>query len=105
MDETDLVLAEPQFQNPGPLFGCGRIRLFAFLNEGADPIGLATAGDVSPEATDDVSELLLADHARFYRRSSRRHLVDLADVHLAILGEGQSPRDRRCRHHQQVRWT
>ena len=44
-----------------------------------------------------------ADHPRLDRLAARRHLVEPADVHLAIMGQRQRARDRRRGHHQQMR--
>ena len=72
-------------QHPCPLFGSGGVRLLAFLDQRADPIGLPAAVDVTAEPIDDFGQALLADHPRLDRRPARRHFVDPADVHLAIL--------------------
>jgi hypothetical protein len=48
-------------------------------------------------------EALGAQHAGLDRLAAGRHLVQAADVHLAILGERQGARDRRRGHDQQVR--
>ena len=102
VDEPDLG-AEAQTQQSRALLGGGAVDLLAFLDQGAHPIGLPAAGDVAAEAVDHVGDFLVADHPRFDRRPARRHLVDPADVHLAIMGQRQGARDRRRGHHQQMR--
>ena len=103
VDQPDLVLAEAQLEHARALLGRGGVALLALLDQRADPIGLAAARDVPAEAVDHLGQLLVADHARFDRRPARRHLVDPADVHLAILGQRQRARDRGRGHHQQMR--
>ena len=103
MDQPDLVLAEAQLEHARALLGRGRVGLFAFLDQRTYPVGLAAARKVAPQAIDHVGQLLIADHSGFDRCPAGRHLVDPADVHFAILGEGQRARDRGRRHHQQMR--
>ena len=43
------------------------------------------------------------DHPRLDGRAAGGHFVDPADIHLAIVGQRQRARDRRCRHRKQMR--
>ena len=58
---------------------------------------------MAAEAIDHLEQLVLADHAGFDRLAAGRHFVEPADVHLAIMGEGERARDGRGGHDQEVR--
>ena len=76
----------------------------ALLDQRADPIGLAAGGEVAAEAVDRrrrASASLITSVSTGVRPG--RHLVDPADVHLAIMGQRQRARDRRRGHRQQMR--
>ena len=103
MDEPDLVRAEAGAKRRGAVFGGGGVDRLAFLYQGANPIGLTAGIDMTAEPFDDVGQFLVGGDKRFDRRPPRRHLVDAADVHLAIMGQRQRARDRRCRHREQMR--
>ena len=57
------------------------------------------AGEMTSQPLDDFFEPIAGKYARLDRLATRRHFIELADVHLAILRERQRPRDRRGGHH------
>ena len=85
------------------LLGGGEVDRLALLDQRADPISLPARGDMAAEPVDHLGQPLGADHPGLDRLAARRHLVEPADVHLAIMGERQRARDRRRGHHQQMR--
>ena len=103
MDEPDPLFAEALFQDLRALLRSSCIALLALLDQRTDPVGLASAAEVAAEAVDHVGELLLADHPRLDRSPARRHLIDPADVHLAVLSQRQCPWNRRRGHDEKVR--
>ncbi len=101
MNEPHL-LAEDLAQARGTRFGGGIVAILALLDQRAHPIGLPPRRDMAPEAGHDLVEPLDRDHPRLDRLAARRHLVEPAHVHLAILGERQRAGDRGRGHHQHV---
>ena len=103
MDQSDHVRPEAQPEHRGAFLGGGGIDAFAFLDQRTNPIGLPSRREVAAQPGDDIGQFLVADDQRFDRGPSRRHLVDPADIHLAIDRQRQRPRDRGRGHHEQVR--
>ena len=102
VDQPDTV-AEARTQRLGARLGGGHVALLAFLDQRADPVRLPLVGQMPAECIDDIGEAVLGNDARLDRLPARGHLVELADIHLAIIGERQRARDRRCGHRQQMR--
>ena len=75
----------------------------AFLNQRIDDVHLAPALDfVFHELEHRQPRLIGAVHG-FDRLATGRHLIDDADVQVAVRGHGQRPRNGRSGHHQHVR--
>src|SRR4051794_35672605 len=102
MDHADFV-AESELQETRALFRGGEVRDFAFLDERAYPVSLASLRDMPAQTINHIEELAAADQLCLDRLAARRHLVEAADIHLAIMGEGQRARDRGRGHDQEVR--
>ena len=102
VDEAN-PLAEAHAQRLSARLGRGEVALLALLDEGADPIGLSPALQMAGERVDDLVEAILGDDARLDRFAAGRHLVEAADVHLAVLRQRQRARDRRRGHREEVR--
>jgi hypothetical protein len=64
--------------------GRGEVALLALLDQRAHPIGLLARGEV-PSQPLDHRRACLGDHRGLDRLAARRHLVEAADVHLAML--------------------
>ena len=102
VDQSDLA-REALCEQRGALLGGRGVAGLAFFDQRADPIGLAACFEVATEAVDDFGKLFVGDDPGFNRSSAGWHLVEPADVHLAILGQRQRSRNWGRGHHQQVR--
>jgi len=57
------------------------------------------------EAVDYFDQAIVGNDARLDRLAARRHFVEPARIHLAILAERERARDRRRGHREQMRRT
>ena len=95
--------AQHLFQHHRALLGRGQVDLFGFLHQRADPIGALAPVQRQSEMGDQVVQPRRAHHPGLHRLAAGRAAGDLGDIHVAIGGQRQGPRNRRRRHHQHVR--
>ena len=96
VDQADLVIAKAEAENPRPIFGRRGVQFLAFLDQRADPIGLAAAGYMAGNPIDDFAQALLADHPGLNGCAARRYLVD--DRPAEDIGTGIDPGRHRVVH-------
>ena len=102
MDQADRI-AKARRKRLGAIVRRGEIGFLALLDERAYPIGLPPGIEMPAERIDDVGQPILGDDACFDGLAARRHLVEPALIHFAILREREGARDRRRGHRQKVR--
>ncbi len=79
------------------------LELFGSLDQRQHDKGLAPALQLLKNDGVDSAALSVAEHFRLNRGSSRRHLIDEGDFHIAVEHHGEAARDRRGAHEQHVR--
>ncbi len=101
VDKADLV-TEDLRKRPGPIGRRRQIHGFRFLDHRADPIDPRARRERPFQGGRHLGEAAQRDRPRVYGRAARRLLGDARDLHVAINGKAEGPRDRRRRHHQHV---
>ena len=83
--------------------GVGQVQRFAFLDQRADPVDLPPLRHLRADAFGHLVAPAVGDQLGDDRRAAGRQFVDRRDVQVGVVAHGQRARDRRGRHHQQVR--
>ena len=79
------------------------IRVFRLLDAGIDHINLASERDLLLHKHHDAVAVVAVDMVSLHGLSSRRQLVYLGDIEVAVLRHGEGARNGRGGHHQSVR--
>ena len=101
VDEGDLI-AEDLLELGEPILGRDDVEHLALLDERRDPEGLRAFLDPRFEPGDDAIVLGDGEHGRVNLLATGGFLAQHARRHVAEMGEHETSRDRRGRHHQEV---
>ncbi len=101
MDQPD-ARAEMRGEIGEPRLGGGEVGGLGFVHQRTDPIDPAPLAQRMAEPLHHLVQAFRGDGAGVDRLAARRLLAQLADIHVAEIGEHQRARDRRRRHHQHV---
>ena len=102
MYQPDNTLAQGRTQMLEPLFRRRQVQLFALLHQRAHPVTLSTLRDCIAHMGHDFVYPVCWHYGRLDRLSPGRLFIKDRHVHIAILGQRQAARDRRCGHDQHV---
>ena len=83
--------------------GVGQVHRFAFFDQRANPIDLPAFGQLAADALDHLVAPALTDHLGHHRCAPGRQLVDGRHIQVGVVAHGQRARNRRGRHHQEMR--
>jgi hypothetical protein len=86
----------------GHLGGGAQIHLLGLFDQRVDHVRLPPLVQLLADEVVDLVAPRFRFRDRLDRIASRRHLAHHRDIEIAVGGEGQCPRDRRRRHHQDV---
>ena len=84
--------------------GIGQVQCLAFLDQRADPVNLAPLRHLGSDAFRHLVAPAVRNQLGDDGRSPRRQLVDGGNVQVRVVAHRQRARDRRGRHHQQMRF-
>ena len=102
VDKTHLAVAKRGAEALEAFFGCRHVDRFAFLDQRADPVGLAAFQDRLAQVVDHLVDPARGDQRGLDGFPAGRFFVEDRDVHMAVLGEAEGAGDGRGRHHEDV---
>ena len=83
--------------------GVGQVDGFAFFNQRADPVNLSPFSQLATNALHHFVAPAVVDDLGDDGRAPRRQLIDGRHIEVGVVTHGQRARNRRGRHHQQMR--
>ena len=102
MDQPD-PCSEAGLEDVVALLGGREIDFLGLFHQRADPINTCAGFDLPFEAIDHIVHFFRRDQARIDRFAAGRLFIELADLHIAIGGEGERAWDGCRGHHEDVR--
>ena len=101
MHEAHTEFLQLLLQDPGCLLRGLCLQHFGFLDQGADPVSLATFPAGLANSLDNFIATAVGDDDGLDRCASRWQLVDHGEIEVGIGGHGERARDR-CRRHDEL---
>mmetsp|Transcript_27885 Transcript_27885/g.52103 ORF Transcript_27885/g.52103 Transcript_27885/m.52103 type:complete len:508 (+) Transcript_27885:1055-2578(+) len=103
MDQSNDTFTQRRAEPFEPLFSRGQIHRFAFFNQRTDPIALSPFRHHRAQPVHHLVHAAGADQSRLDRFATGRFFIQHRHVHVAILRQGEGPRNRCGRHHKHIR--